>query len=85
MKKFVTAISAVMIMAMSCVTAFAAASPEANVIPNRPSTNTNVVVDSGPKSPSTGANDMIPYAVMGLSALVCGTAAVMFVKTGKSK
>lgn len=83
MKKFVTAIFAVMIVAMSCVTAFAAPSPQANVIPN--GSGSNAVADSGPKSPQTGSSDVLPYALMGLSALACGTAAVMFVKTGKSR
>lgn len=86
MKKFVTAIFAVMIVAMSCVTAFAAPSPEAEVIPNGgSSSSSNVVADSGPISPKTGSSDVLPYALMGLSALACGTAAVMFVKTGKSR
>lgn len=83
MKKFVTAIFAVMIVAMSCVTAFAAPSPQANVIPN--GSGSNAVADSGPKSPQTGSSDVLPYALMGISALACGTVAVMFVKTGKSR
>jgi LPXTG-motif cell wall-anchored protein len=85
MKKFVAAIFAGMIVAMSCVTAFAAASPEANVIPNKPSSGSNVVVDNGPKSPQTGASDVLPVALVGLSTLACGAAAVMFAKTGKSE
>ena len=65
MKKFVTAIFAVMIVAVSCVTAFAAPSPQANVIPN--GSGSNAVADSGPKSPQTGSSDVLPYALMGLS------------------
>lgn len=41
--------------------------------------------DDSSKSPQTGASDVLPYAVMILSVLACGTAAVMLVKTSKSK
>ncbi len=41
--------------------------------------------DDSPTSPQTGTNDVIPYAVMILSVLACGTAVLMLVKTSKSK
>ena len=41
--------------------------------------------DESPKSPQTGSNDVLPYAVMALSVLACGAAVVMLVKTSKSK
>ena len=39
--------------------------------------------DGSTTSPQTGANDMLPYAVIMLSVLACGTAVVMLVKTTK--
>lgn len=39
--------------------------------------------DGSSTSPQTGANDVLPYAVIMLSVLACGTAVVMLVKTNK--
>lgn len=44
-----------------------------------------VNVDNSDKSPQTGSNDVLPYAVVMLSIAACGAAVVMLVKTSKSK
>ena len=41
--------------------------------------------DVNKTSPQTGANDVLPYAVIMLSITACGAAVVMLVRTNKSK
>lgn len=41
--------------------------------------------DNSTTSPQTGANDVLPYAVIMLSIAACGAAVVMLVRTNKSK
>lgn len=41
--------------------------------------------DTSSTSPQTGANDVLPYAVILLSVAACGAAVVMLVRTSKSK
>lgn len=87
MKKLVTAAVAVMIMAFSLVTAFAATtsveSPTASTAPETQATTAVPTPDPSPKSPKTGMNDSLVYAVLALSAVGVGVASVALVKGSK--
>ena len=88
MKKLVTAAVAVMIMAFSLVTAFAATttsveSPTASTEPATQATTTVKKPDDGDKSPKTGSNDSLIYSVLALSAVGVGVASVALVKGSK--
>lgn len=41
--------------------------------------------DGNTTSPKTGANDVLPYAVIMLSIAACGVAVIMLIRTNKSK
>ena len=88
MKKLVTAAVAVMIMAFSLVTAFAATttsveSPTASTAPETQATTAVPTPDPSPKSPKTGMNDSLIYSVLALSAVGVGVASVALVKGSK--
>ncbi len=86
MKKLVTAAVAVMIMAFSLVTAFAATSVDSPIATTVPETQTSTSVtkpDDDPKSPKTGMNDSLVYAVLALSVVGVGVASVALVKGSK--
>ncbi|HCA05262.1 MAG TPA: hypothetical protein DEO32_05130 [Ruminococcaceae bacterium] len=79
MKKLITAVAAAVLMMFSVVPAFAASvnSPVATTPAHTPTNS------GSPVSPKTGMDDSILYAILGASALACGTAAVALVKTSK--
>ena len=85
MKKLVTAAVAVMIMALSLVSAFATSvdSPIATTQPETQATTTVKKPDDGGKSPKTGQNDSLIYSVLALSAVGVGVASVALVKGSK--
>lgn len=86
MKKLVTAAVAVMIMAFSLVTAFAATNIDSPVPTTVPETQTSTSVtkpDDDPKSPKTGMNDSLVYAVLAFSVVGVGVASVALVKGSK--
>lgn len=85
MKKLVTVIIAVMIMAFSTVAAFAVnvVSPVGTAVPE---TRTNTVVskpDTTPVSPKTGSSDILAYTLIAASVIGCGIASVALVKSAK--
>ena len=85
MKKFITVMIAVMIMAFSTVTVFAG-SIESPVATTEPETQATTVVpkpDDGGKSPKTGSSDIIVYMMIAASVIACGAASVALVKTAK--
>ena len=86
MKKLLTAAVAVMIMAFSLVSAFAASSVDSPVATTEPETQASTTVkkpDDGDKSPKTGSNDSLIYSVLALSAVGVGVASVALVKGSK--
>ena len=85
MKKIVTIVIAVMMMAFSTVSAFAvsADSPVATTVPETQATTNVPTPDNGNKSPKTGSNDILAYTLIALSVIGCGAASVALVKTAK--
>lgn len=77
MKKLITAVAAAALMMFSVVPAFAA-SVNSPVAPPAPRTS-----GGDPISPKTGTDDTALYAIIGISALACGSAAFALVKTSK--
>ena len=85
MKKFITVMIAVMIMAFQTVPVFAG-SIESPVVTTEPETQTTTVVpkpDDGDKSPKTGSSDIMAYMLIAASVIGCGIASVALVKTAK--
>ena len=94
MKKFITVMIAVMIMAFSMLTAFASVdSPVGTTVPETKSTTTPVSVpDTGATSPKTGydtasaksaSSDILAYTLIAASVIGCGLASVALVKAAK--
>ena len=79
MKKFITAVVAVMIIAFSAVPAFAL-SVNSPVATNPPA----VKQDKAPVSPKTGSDSVVAYSVIALSATACGAATLFAVKKAKA-
>lgn len=85
MKKFITVLIAVMIMAFSTVSAFAI-SVDSPIATTEPETQATTVVkkpDDGGKSPKTGSSDIVAYMLIAASVIGCGVASVALVKTAK--
>ena len=85
MKKFITVMIAVMIMAFSSVSVFAG-SVDSPVATTEPETQATTVVpkpDDGGKSPKTGENNAQVFLLIGISALGCGLAAYALAKSAK--
>ena len=85
MKKFITVLIAVMIMAFSTVSAFAI-SVDSPVATTEPETQATTVVpkpDGGSTSPKTGSGDFLAYALIAASVLGCGVASAALVKAAK--
>ena len=82
MKKLIIAVAAVVLMALSAVPAFAdcVESPEATTVPD---TTSPVTKNTDPYSPKTGSGDATAYAIIGISVLAGGSAAVALAKTSK--
>ena len=92
MKKFFSSISAVMLIAISAVPAFAFDSPEATTAPGSGTSKTTttgggkaVVVDNGVSSPKTGSSDTAAYMAIALSLTACGAAGAALLKSKASK
>ena len=86
MKKIITALIAVMIMAFSTVSAFAISvdSPVATTEPETQATTVVKTPDDGNTSPKTGSgSDIITYLLIAASVIGCGVASVALVKTAK--
>ena len=94
MKKLITMMVAVMIMAFSMLTAFASVdSPVGTTVPETKSTTTPVSVpDTGATSPKTGydtasaksaSSDILAYTLIAASVIGCGLASVALVKAAK--
>ena len=83
MKKLITMMIAVMIMAFSTVSAFAVSSPVAP--PEKPKTPSTSVdkPDTTGKSPKTGSSDILAYTMIAVSALGCGVASFALAKSAK--
>lgn len=78
MKKLITTMIAVMVMAFSVVPAFAVSSPVA----------TSPAGGGGGKSsdsPKTGSSDILAYTLLAASAAGCGVASIALVKSAKKK
>ena len=86
MKKLITAIVAVMIIAFSAVPAFAVSvdSPVATTQPDTQPATTPVKKDKTPVSPKTGSDGVVAYSVIALSAAACGAATLFAVKKAKA-
>lgn len=88
MKKVITAFFASALMVLSVVPAFAASvnSPLATTAPEptTPETTSHVKKTTDPYSPKTGTGDAGVYAILAVSALACGGAAVALAKTSKN-
>ena len=97
MKKLVTMMIAVMIMAFSMVSALAISvdSPVSTTVPEtEPETTSPVSVpDTGATSPKTGygsesaksGSDILAYTLIAASVIGCGLASVALVRTAKKK
>ncbi len=85
MKKLVTMMIAVMIMAFSTVSAFAISvdSPVATTEPETQATTGVPSPDPSPVSPKTGSNDMLAYSLVALSVIGCGAASAALIKSAK--
>lgn len=85
MKKLVTIVIAVMIMAFSTVSAFAISvdSPVATTEAETEATTTVKTPDNNNTSPKTGSSDVLAYALIAASVIGCGVASVALVKTAK--
>ena len=85
MKKLVTIVIAVMIMAFSTLSAFAV-SVDSPVATTQPETQATTVVpkpDGGKTSPKTGSSDVLAYSLIAVSVIGCGVASVALVKSAK--
>ena len=85
MKKFITVMIAVMIMAFSSVSAFALSvdSPVPTTAPETQATTIVPTPDDGGKSPKTGSSDIFAYMMIAASVSACGVASVALLKTAK--
>lgn len=86
MKKLITAAAAVVLMALSVAPAFALSvdSPIATTVPETvPDTTSSVTRNTEPYSPKTGSGDATAYAIIGISVLAGGSAAVALAKNSK--
>lgn len=79
MKKLITTMIAVMVMAFSVVPAFAVSSPVAT----SPAGGGGGGKSSD--SPKTGSSDILAYTLMAASAVGCGAASIALVKSAKKK
>lgn len=79
MKKLITTMIAVMVMAFSVVPAFAVSSPVAT----SPAGGGGGGKSSD--SPKTGSSDILAYTLMVASAVGCGAASIALVKSAKKK
>ena len=77
MKKLITTMIAVMVMAFSVVPAFAVSSPVAT----SPAGGGGKSSDS----PKTGSSDILAYTLLAASAAGCGVASIALVKSAKKK
>lgn len=87
MKKLITALVAVMIIAFSAVPAFALSvnSPIATTQEEtQPTTSSTIKKDTNPDSPKTGSDSVVVYSVIALSAAACGAATLFAVKKAKA-
>lgn len=86
MKKFITAIVAVMVIAFSAVPALAVSvdSPVATTQADTQPTTSTVKKDTTPVSPKTGSDSVVAYSVIALSATACGAATLFAVKKAKA-
>ena len=85
MKKLITAIVAVMIIAFSAVPAFAISvnSPVATTQPDTQPTTSTVKKDTTPVSPKTGSDSVVAFSAIAFSAVACGAATLFAVKKAK--
>ena len=87
MKKLVTIVIAVMIMAFSSLSAFALSvdSPIASTEPETQASTSVKTPDNNNTSPKTMrvAAELISYALIAVSVIGCGVASVALVKTAK--
>lgn len=85
MKKIVTIVIAVMMMAFSMTSAFAASvtSPVATTQAEVEETTKVSKPDDSSKSPKTGSADVLAYSLIALSVVGCGAASVALVKAAK--
>ena len=81
MKKLVTIVIAVMIMAFSSLSAFALSvdSPIASTEPETQASTSVKTPDNNNTSPKTGSNDFLAYALIAVSVIGCGVASVALV------
>ena len=87
MKKLITAIVAVMIIAFSAVPAFAISvnSPEATTQAETEPTKSDVKKDTNPVSPKTGTDSVATFSAIAFSAAACGAATLYAVKKARAK
>jgi len=87
MKKLITMMIAVMIMAFSMVSAFAVSvdSPIATTEPETEASTTVTKPDPTPDSPKTGSSDVLAYTLIAASVVGCGVASVALIKSAKKK
>lgn len=85
MKKLITAIVAVMIIAFSAVPAFAVSvnSPVATTEAATEAPESPVKKDTAPVSPKTGSDSVVAFSAIALSAAACGAATLFAVKKAK--
>ena len=85
MKKLITAIVAVMIIAFSAVPAFAVSvnSPVATTQEETTAPDSPVKKDTTPVSPKTGSDSVVAFSAIALSAAACGAATLFAVKKAK--
>ena len=85
MKKLITAIVAVMIIAFSVVPAFAVSvnSPVATTQEETAAPDSPVKKDTAPVSPKTGSDSVVAFSAIALSAAACGAATLFAVKKAK--
>ena len=85
MKKLVTIVIAVMIMAFSTMSALAVSvnSPVATTQPETQATTVVPKPDDSSKSPKTGSSDILAYSLIAISVIGCGVASVALVKSAK--
>lgn len=76
MKKLITTMIAVMVMAFSVVPAFAVSSPVAT---------SPAGGGKSSDSPKTGSSDILAYTLLAASAAGCGVASIALVKSAKKK
>ena len=86
MKKLITTMIAVMVMAFSVVPAFAdeIVSPVATK-PTGPVATNPTGGGKSSDSPKTGSSDILAYTLLAASAAGCGVASIALVKSAKKK